>query len=345
MLTDIFAYRYANRELWSGWTEAENKLLVQCFRLVSEQVLPYSNAEGKPIESARTAWQQIHDRLSMELGLEYLSPQYTVQQHGGFYEWTPDWRCRHFVLASFNQGQPPDRFIKERISLIELAMRSREEELTAIKADLPARIARAELGDSLLLHRLRLPGSQADGMRSYIRSLNQNFSGSVDELNERFRRAGAPLNYHNGFIQIVTDQLVESRVEGPFWKLVADPKWNSVDRDMKEALDLRDANAGDPALYAAKALESAIKIISDSKGWTRGAETGAAAYIDNLVSQKNGSFVRAWEGDALKMFFKQVRNPLGHGTGNQPPLALTSAQTDWAIETCMVWIRSLLARI
>src|SRR5262245_7759262 len=98
------------------------------------------------------------------------------------------------------------------------------------------------------------------------------FRTSVDELNERLRRARIQLNYHNGFIQVATDPLVEAQIERPFWAAVADPLWKNVDIDMKEALDRRDANDRDPAFYAARALESTIKVISDRKGWTRGGE-------------------------------------------------------------------------
>jgi hypothetical protein len=45
------------------------------------------------------------------------------------------------------------------------------------------------------------------------------------------------------------------------------------------AFDLRDSQGRDPAFYAARALESTIKIISDDKQLTTGREKGAANYI------------------------------------------------------------------
>lgn len=114
---------------------------------------------------------------------------------------------------------------------------------------------------------------------------------------------------------------------------------------MKEALDRRDSNGKDPAIFAAKALESAIKIVSDTKGWTRGTEKGAAHYVDNLVSAANGSYLLAWEGDMLKDYFRKVRNSLGHGPGLEPMPELTLPQTDWAIEAAMSWVRSLIRRM
>jgi hypothetical protein len=133
-------------------------------------------------------------------------------------------------------------------------------------------------------------------------------------------------------------------VEAPFWALVAEPPWKNVDLDMKEALDQRDAGARDPAFYAARALESAIKIISDSKGWTHGREKGAHNFIDNLASQ-TARFVTPWEGETIKLFFSNVRNPMGHGPGSNEMIALTEHQTNWSIEFCMIWIKSLIRRI
>ena len=98
--------------------------------------------------------------------------------------------------------------------------------------------------------------------------------------------------------------------------LVGDPKWKNVDTDMKEALDQRDAGVRNPAFHAARALESTIKIISDEKGWTYGGEKGAHNYIDNLGAKKN-AFIDPWEADTLKSFSTKVRNPLGHGPGNE----------------------------
>jgi hypothetical protein len=92
-------------------------------------------------------------------------------------------------------------------------------------------------------------------------------------------------------------------------------------------------------------LESAIKIISDEKGWTTGNEKGAANYIDHLASANHGRFIEAWESDALKALFKELRNPHMHGGGSNPPPRLLDAQQTWAIENCMTWIKSLVRRM
>lgn len=352
MLTDIFADRYSKRILWEKHTEVESRLLNQCFRIVAEQLFPYW-IDGKESASAKAKWIFLHDRLSMELGVDELAPRYYSCQttwmgnpytQSGF--WTMDKVCKDFVCETYGGKTSPDRFIKERLSFIELAFRQREEEIQRLNEELPARLAEARLRDQLVpKHGMRLPGSQVDGVKAFNQSINASFQSSVAELNERMRRAGTQLNYHNGFIQVATDELTQNQVERAFWAVVADPLWTNVDTDMKEALDRRDASDRDPAFYAARALESAIKIISDQKGWTHGGEKGAHNYIDNLGAAKNGPFIKPWERDALKAFFTEIRNPFGHGAGSAEMPELSVPQTNWAIETCMSWIKSLVQRM
>lgn len=352
MLTDIFAERYSSRMLWEAYAEAESKLLMQCFRIVAEQLIPYW-VDGKENPISKAKWKSLHDRLSMELGIDELAPMYYSYQttwnskpntQSGF--WSLDKVCKDFVCEKYTGSVPPDRFIKERISFIELAFRLREEEIAAINLKLPKMIEEAKVNDLFVeAGRMRVPGSRVDGLKAGNAVLNASFKAAVEELNERLRRAGTQLNYHNGFIQVATDPLVEEQIESAFWEIVADPIWKNVDTDMKEAIDRRDANDRDPAFYAARALESAIKIVSDQKGWTHGGEKGAHSYIDNLVSKKNGAFINNWEQEALKNFFTEIRNPFGHGPGSAEMPQLSPEQTNWAIETCMSWIKSLVQRM
>ncbi|MCK7576619.1 MAG: hypothetical protein MZV65_12430 [Chromatiales bacterium] len=309
MLTDIFADRYEKRPIWDAFTNTEAKLLTQCFRIVSEQLIPYW-IDGKESETAKTKWKAVHDRLSMELGLQELAPRYYSLQTNVMGKpttqtgwWTMDKVCRDFVLATYGDGMDADRFLKERISFVELAFRIREEEIAAANMALPDKLREAGLRESRKSGGLRLPGSWVDSLKANNETVNKQFAQNVAELNERLRRAGTALNYHNGFIQIAADPLIEEEIERPFWVLVAVPLWKNVDLDMKEAIDRRDANDKDPAFYAARALESAIKIISDAKGWTHGGEKGAHNFIDNLASAKNGHFVDSWERDSQGVLY------------------------------------------
>jgi hypothetical protein len=352
MLTDIFAYRYLDHKIWSEYTEVERRLLNQAFGIVKD-ALPYYTAEGKEHIQNKEKWKLLHSQLARELGVKELAPQfYSYTQKNpigqefpvsGF--WSYDLVCDTYVNAKYNGGLEVDRFIKERISFIELAMRLCGAEIA--KANLTKADTEAQATLSAIFPKpgMRVPGNAAAGIGAWNKHLNDAFAEQVNELNERFRRAKAPLTYHNGFIQLAMDQQIEKQIAKPFWDAVAGAPWENVDIDMKEALDRRDSNDKDPAFFAAKALESAIKIVSSEKNWTSGKETGAAQFIDNLVSKANGGFLAVWEGDMLKDYFRKVRNPIGHGPGDAPMPELSLPQTDWAIETAMSWVRTLVRRM
>lgn len=344
MLTDIFAYRYVQPRMWETFHEEQRRLLVQGYQLLDD-ICPYY-VDGNEHRVGKEFWTRIHDLLARELGLKELSPQ-----HWGFFTPQKYWMsgqntkakvCETWMLATFDGSIPADRFIKERLSLVELGFRERENYVTDLNAKLPGKIADAASFDKRGERKgVRLPGKTADGVRAANASLNAKFQAAVSELNARFRQANCQLHYHNGFIQISEDAMVAREIETPFWKLLAEPKWRNVDHDMKEAIDLRDTDGRDPALYAARALESTIKIISTGKALTTGKEKGAHNYVDNLRGAK---LIEIWEMEALKHFFTKVRNPLGHGPGDAPMPSLTTQQTNWAIENSMIWIRSLVRR-
>ena len=349
MLTDIFSERYRKTEFWDCLAEQESKLLMQCFRLLTEELYPPYTTEGLLHETNQLVWKRLHDQLSRELGVKELScGWYSLRKdvHGvpEITMWTKDVVCEHFLCEKYT-GSPPDLWMKDRLSLVELAFRSKGNDIEIENATLADRVAAAQL--KLLGLRRAMPnhGGFSEGLTAWNAKINADFNASVNELNVRLQRANVPFNYHNGFLQIASDELTNTNIEKPFWKVTADPDWKNVDMDMKEALDLRDSGGRDPALYAAKALESAIKIISGKKRWTYGKENGAHAFIDNLSSAKSGAFIDAWEAASLKGFFTSVRNPHGHGPGASPMPGLSLAQTNWAIEFCMSWTNSLIARL
>lgn len=344
MLTDIFAHRYAQPRMWETFYEEQRRLLVQSYQLLND-ICPYY-VDGKDNKYGKDFWTRIHDLLVRELGLKELSPQ-----HWGFYNKQNLWQsgrnstvqmCETWMVVPFDGKISADRFVKERLSLVEIGFREHENFVAGLNAKLAENIATAEQLDQAFKGvGLRVPGNSADGVRVANASLNDKFQMAVSELNARFRQANCQLHYHNGFIQISEDQTVAQEIETPFWKLVAEPKWHNVDHDMKEAIDLRDTGGNNPAFYAARSLESAIKIISGEKQLTTGKEKGAANYIDNLMGAK---LIEVWEMEALKHFFTKVRNPFGHGPGAAPMPSLTEHQTNWAIENSMIWIKSLIRR-
>jgi len=350
MLTDIFASRYADRPIWTAVDEPERILLTQAWRIVAEQLMPYWH-EKKVHEFNKSRWESVESKLSMELGRESLSPRtwgyYAANNMWQSGTYSVDAICKNWMLLPFKDGENADRFMKERISFVELAFRNEWERVVAANNKLPGDIKAAYIKHALKIHpaTLTVPGSRVDALNAWNAQMNATFMGCVDELNERFRRAKTPLNLHNGFVQVEADHLVEEKIARPFWELVADAKWKNTEIDMMEAVDRREANDRDPSLYAAKALESAIKIISDEKGWTRSTEKNVNHYIDNLVAEKNGRFIEVWEGDAIRHLFAHARNEFGHGPGQKPMPELTQQQTDWAIEAAMSWTKSLIRRM
>ncbi|WPP02695.1 hypothetical protein [Methylocella tundrae] len=259
----------------------------------------------EPLRLDADLFKRAHDALAREMG------------RGRLYD-APSWDavCGEFLTEAYDLWKDrhgtADIFLKMRLSLVELLFRSAEE--------------RAR----------ELSPTEPDAVRAVARA--------VDELNSRLRQARMDLHYHNGLLQFARDELTETRTAEPCWAVLREAKWSNVDRELKDAIEHADSQRLDAAFHAAKALESTIKIISDDKGWSTGRERGAANYIDNLVSQQNGRFLEPWEGDMLRAFFVHVRNPHGHGAGSQPPPALTSHQTAWAIETAMAWIKNLVRR-
>ncbi len=164
-------------------------------------------------------------------------------------------------------------------------------------------------------------------------------------IEEQLRARRIRLTLREGRFEPSDGPMVEREVHDPFWDLLAGSKWDNVRIDMQTALSLRDSGGPNPALFAARALESAVKIISADKGWLTGKERGAANVIDTLVSARNGRFIDPWEAEMLKRFFADVRNPDAHGAGSTPQPQLTHVQASWAIEFCMISIKSLLRRL
>lgn len=350
MLIDIFLRRYHRTVLRDAFEQRDSRLLVQGFRILAEDMYPYYQ-NGKEDSRGVAFWTSLHSRLSRELGVQELSKQwysYTTKWNGNDH-----WHTNKHTMIKVCENwlmQPvmgaPDTHIKERLSLIELGFRERESEINAMNAQ-PVVAPQISTPPPSLASRtfsLAVPDDGGARVRQFRAEKTAIFRASVDELNARFRQADYALNYHNGFIQVLTDDLIQRQVETPFWNLVSTPEWSNVDLDMKEALDLRDSDGGDPAFYAARALESTIKIISAQKRWTHGKEKGAHNYIDNLSAKTHG-FITPWEGASLKEFFTHVRNPLGHGAGSEQMPSLSPPQTEWAIEFSMSWIKNLIRRL
>jgi AbiJ N-terminal domain 4 len=321
MITDVFFKRYT--ETWFHGGEVPPDV-IKFFRQAATIVFQDLRQH---VDDPETLCRRVHDKLVRELGSSlFRADSYEEICHRFLFE--------VYDLWNDSDGNP-DVFVKVRLSLIELLFREIEEQFSTS--------VRSEMALVSYLKSKMVKKSQDKSKKE--RDELVVFHSATQELNQRLHDARLPFHYHNGFLQSADDDLTTSEIEKPFWDLMADLRWENVDSDMKEAIDRRDTGGRDAAVYALKALESVLKIVSDEKGWTRGNERGAANYIDNLVSSTNGRFVTVWEADALKALFRDVRNPHSHGPGTEPHPSLTREQQTWVIETVMSWIKSLVRRI
>lgn len=352
MLTDVFFRRYENRLMFKCVGQKESALFVQAYRIVDEQIWKYYGYGGKVDESVKTIWTALHDRLTMEIGIKELSPKFYSYQT----EWmgkpstASGWNNMNFVVEQwlnykFTDDLDPDMFVKRRLSFVELAFRTREEQVAQANAEFPAQLAQAELQDKLRQNHMTVPGARSDSVRAINESMNRKFAANVHELNERLKQADMPLHYHNGYLQITQDEQLQEQVEQPFWLLVKDAQWKNVSIDMAEACDRRDNGGRDPSFYAAKALESTIKIICELKKWTTGTEKGVSDFLNHFESKANGTFIEGWERQSMQRFYSDVRNDLGHGPGSKDMPNFTAQQIDQSIEFCMSWVKSLIKRL
>ena len=243
MLTDIFAYRYADRIIWDEYTVKEKRLLVQSFRILQEQLAPYYDYNGNERPEGKVFWTDIHRRLSTELGMKSLSQTwysypyvYSGKETTVTKPFPSNTVCENWVFAEPTIEEDVDRFIKERLSLVEIAFRKRHEAIDELNAKSPKNILEEKLRPKPRSGQ-RLPGNYVDGLKAQNKQTNDHFANAVNELNTRFRQAGCRLQYHNGFIQISEDERLAEQLERPFWALVAAPEWKNVDIDMKEALN------------------------------------------------------------------------------------------------------------
>ena len=318
MITDIFYKRYPNFGYFPDGVPKQ----IHIFLRQGAQIIFYDLAPH--VHDIENVCSKAYIKLVREIG------------HGLFQADSNKDICLGALHENYNlwvnntHGSAGD-FVKYRFSLLELLLSEVESNL---KDDSTNKISKFSL--------FKKKVSDTNTKLNIHRNAYQT---AIQELNYRLRESNLPFHFNNGLFQYSTDQVSETVVYEPFWEILKDPKWQNVDLDIKKAIDNRDNNGRDAALDALKALESSIKIISDDKGWSKGTERGAASYIDNLVSASNGRFIDVWEAEMLKALFREIRNPLAHGSGSAQQPSILEQQKNWAIECSIIWIKSLINRL
>lgn len=347
MITDIFLNRYTELSL----AEVSNAYFVQLFNLYDDhhigihgalldkiQDYPYSSFADEHIRIIS----QSQDKLCSELGYKDLDkPEYI----------DPDWGYRNYRIFKnyvFDTCICP----LEKLSFFEILYRDTETHLlkeidfleTAIPKYKTSAIEIKERCDveGVKYHntgqeKLKDARPQLEAKKIALKLLNT-------EINQRLKQHNISLTYHNGYFQKSTDSVIEQHIEAPFWDLISNSKYKNVELDMLQSIDIYDSGGRDSAFYAAKALESLIKIICDEKGFTTGDEKGAASYLSHLNSKENGAMIINDEKEELLSLFRIRNTHGGHGPGNSEMLSLTNVQTLRYINSVMVWICSLSKR-
>lgn len=184
MLTDIFSFRYANKTLWTAFTEKERRLVVQTFNITKE-LAPYYDSAGKESPTNKLFWKSVHARLANELGLKSLSQIYysyksvwAGKESSQSGSWTIDKVCENWVFETPSNPGEVDSFVKDRLSLVEIVFRLKEQELREKNDQLPKAILEAKRQPR---GRLVIPGDLTEGMIAWNKTLNDTLSARVEE--------------------------------------------------------------------------------------------------------------------------------------------------------------------
>ena len=345
VITDIFINRYSDIQL-----NLANSFLVQLFNLYDDphvgirpvlldKVDGYKDS-GFADEHIRIIAQSMH-RLCNELGCKDLDKSEYEDPNWGYKEYRV---IKNYI---FDTSINPI----EKLSLLEILFRETEHhilsEVKFLEGHIPEYEARSEqikeMSAQRESHFYNDGEEKLKKAKPQLAQKKEALHKIQEQINQRLKLHKLPLAYHNGFFQKSADPVIEQQVAQPFWALVSNPKYKNVETDMLEAVHRYDTGGRDPALYAAKALESMIKIVCGDIALTTGKETGAAAFLSHLAGSKSGPVLIKDEHEELLSMFR-IRNDHGHGPGTAPMPNLSSQQELRYVHSAMVWIHSLSKR-
>ena len=172
----------------------------------------------------------------------------------------------------------------------------------------------------------------------YIDRIARNFGGveafeyqirvtadeAIEELNERFRRAGVGYQFEGGIIVRVDSELIHREVVRPALRYLHQPGFDGPREEFLRAhACYRAGDSKEAVTNANNAFESTLKAICDQRGWTY--DSGATASRLLKVVHANGLLPDYLDASfdqlaaTLKSGLPKVRNEVGaHGHGSTP---------------------------
>ena len=155
----------------------------------------------------------------------------------------------------------------------------------------------------------------------YLYGVRVTASDAIDELNERFRRAGVGYQFEDGKIFRVDSELIHSHVVRPALRFLGQSGFEGPrDEFLQAHAHYRAGETKDAITDANNAFESTLKVICDKRGW-RYSKGGRASDLLKVV-RANGLLPDYLDASfdqltaTLKSGLPMVRNEEGaHGQG------------------------------
>jgi uncharacterized protein DUF7014/AbiJ-like protein len=166
--------------------------------------------------------------------------------------------------------------------------------------------------------------AELDGHGRSVAQISIPANAAIEELNERFRRAGFGYRFEDDSLIRIDNELMHQEVTLPALRLLSDPRFAGADEEFRAAHSHFKAGENkDCAVDALCAVESTMKAICDAKGWKYPKGARASDLLKVLRDKKlfpefaDQSFDQLIA--TLKSGLPSVRNQAGaHGQGAKP---------------------------
>ena len=339
MITNIFQSKGIASEL----NKPANALFIQLMSIIKENSIAFIEKvdEYKYSDTADEYVRIISHsmkELCIELGIRTLDKPEYKNFAGGF--------DAHRIFQNYIFDETID--FKQKISLLEIIFRKSEDhlmkEIRYIEDNIPIYKEKSQqlkaLSRDKKVNYYNIDEEKLKKAEKQLSCKKKALDAIRQEINYRLKKHKVPLTYHNGFFHKDTAPLIEDRLIAPLWQLLSDVKYKNVETELLDAFNLYEKRGRDPALYAAKALESMIKITCKEQQISKGTETTANHYVITLYNHR---IIIDHEKEELTSMFR-IRNSHAHGSGDEIIPQLTMEQELRFLHSCMIWIYTLSKR-